>query len=454
MVKEADAQRELNNPVAERSGLHYSFVMLPQWIIEKKRDGGELSGEEIAFIIKGFTKGLVPDYQMAAFAMAVYFKGMTPRETASLTLAMMNSGDVINPAKLPGIKADKHSTGGIGDKTSLILAPLAAACGLTVPMISGRGLGITGGTLDKLESIRGFRTNLSEQEFFQTLEKCGCAITGQTAQLAPADKKLYALRDVTGTVPSIPLITASIMSKKLAEGIDTLVLDVKWGKGAFMKTVEQARELAQAMVDVGTHMGKNVRALITDMNQPLGRAAGNALEVQESLEVLNGGGPDDLRELTVELVFHMLEISKVRKTREEIFQCLENGAALKKFEAMVAAQGGFTDWEFPAAEIQEPLPAPFDGIVAAVDAEQIGRGCLILGAGRQKTDDVIDSAVGIAQMKKPGEPVKKGEPLGMIFSNDRKKLDESFPLFGKAFKLGSAPPPLKLVHEVIGGTIV
>jgi pyrimidine-nucleoside phosphorylase len=423
--------------------------MLPQWIIEKKRDGGELSEQEIAFLIKGFTEGSIPDYQMAAFAMAVYFKGMTPRETAALTFEMMNSGDVIDPAKLPGIKADKHSTGGIGDKTSLILAPLAAACGLTVPMISGRGLGITGGTLDKLESIPGFRTDLSEQEFFQCLENVGCAITGQTAQLAPADKKLYALRDVTGTVPSIPLITASIMSKKLAEGIDTLVLDVKWGKGAFMKTVEQARELAQAMVDVGTHMGKNVRALITDMNQPIGRTAGNALEVQECVEVLRGGGPDDLRELTVELVAHMLELSNVRKTKTEIFQCLENGTALKKFEAMVAAQGGSTVWKFAEAQIQEPLPAPADGIVTGVDAEMIGKGCLMLGAGRQKTTDTVDPAVGIAQMKKPGEAVKKGEPLAVIFSNDRKKLDESFPMFGNAFTLGAEVNSRPLVEAVL-----
>jgi len=424
--------------------------MLPQWIIEKKRDGVELSEEEICFVIEGLTDGSVPDYQIAAFAMAVYFKGMTPRETAWLTQEMMLSGETIDPASLPGIKADKHSTGGIGDKTSMILAPLAAACGLTVPMISGRGLGITGGTLDKLESIPGFRTDLSGNEFFQTLEKVGCAIIGQTTQLVPADKKLYALRDVTGTVPSIPLITASIMSKKLAEGLDTLVLDVKWGKGAFMKTIEQARELAQSMVDVGTHMEKKVRAVITDMNQPLGRAVGNALEVQECLEVLRGGGPDDLRELTVELTAHMIELSNVRKSQGEIFQCLENGAAMKKFEAMVSAQGGSTDWNFADASIQEPLLAPADGMVTAVDAELIGKGCLMLGAGRQKTDDTIDHAVGIAQMKKQGEAVKQGEPLAVIFSNDRKKLDETLPMFGKAFELGDAWQPSKLIVEVIG----
>jgi pyrimidine-nucleoside phosphorylase len=423
--------------------------MLPQWIIERKREGFELSEEEIRFFIEGFTDGSIPDYQMSALAMAVYFRGMSPAETAALTAEMMLSGDVIDPASLPGIKADKHSTGGIGDKTSLILAPLAAACGLTVPMISGRGLGITGGTLDKLEAIPGFRTDLSAEKFFQCLETVGCAMIGQTARLAPADKKLYALRDVTGTVPSIPLITASIMSKKLAEGIDVLVLDVKWGKGAFMKTIGEARQLAHSLADAGRAMDKKVRALITDMNRPLGRAAGNALEVQECLDVLNGGGPDDLRELTVELVFHMLELSNVRKTRDEIFQTLESGAALGKFEAMVAAQGGSTGWNFTQAGIQEPLPAPDDGIVTAVDAELIGKACLMLGAGRRQTGDTIDHAVGIAQMKQPGETVKKGEPLAVVYSNDRKKTDEVFPMLGNAFRLGEKFEPSPLICEII-----
>ena len=424
--------------------------MLPQWIIEKKRDGKELSDEEIAFFIQGFTDGAIPDYQMSALAMAICLQGMTPRETAALTLEMMLSGETVDPASLPGIKADKHSTGGIGDKTSLILAPLAAACGLTVPMISGRGLGITGGTLDKLESIPGFRTDLSGEEFVQCLKKTGCVITGQTAQLAPADKKLYALRDVTGTVPSIPLITASIMSKKLAEGLDTLVLDVKWGKGAFMKTKEQACELAQSMVDVGRQMDKKVRAVITDMNSPLGRAAGNALEVQECLDVLNGGGPDDLRELTVDLVFHMLEISNVRKTKAEICEALETGSALRKFEEMVAAQGGATEWKFAEAAIQEPLLAPADGIIIAVDAELIGKACLVLGAGRQTTDDSIDHAAGIAQMKKPGEVVKKGDLLADMHSNNRRKHAEALLLFETAFELGDSCQPHTLVTEVIG----
>jgi len=452
--------------------------MLPQWIIEKKREGNELSEEEIRFFIEGFTNGTIPDYQMSALAMAIYFQGMTPAETASLTTEMMLSGETIDPASLPGIKADKHSTGGIGDKISLILAPLAAVCGLTVPMISGRGLGITGGTLDKLESIPGYRTDLSGEQFLQCLENVGCAIIGQTAQIAPADKKLYALRDVTGTVPSIPLITASIMSKKLAEGLETLVLDVKWGKGAFMKSREEARQLAQSMVDVGNAMEKKVRAIITDMNAPLGRAAGNALEVQECLEVLKGGGPADLRELTIELTAHMLDLSNsltgselrsaagVRKTKAGISQCLENGAALKKFEEMVSAQGGSTDWKFAEAAIQEPLLAPADGIVTAVDAELIGKACLMLGAGRQKTDDTIDHAVGIAQMKKPGEEVKKGEPLAVIFSNDWEKLDEVLSMVacpvcpeqcrregtqrGNAFELGDSFEPLPLICEVIG----
>lgn len=429
--------------------------MLPQWIIEKKRDGKELSDEEIAFLVQGCTEGSIPDYQMAAFAMAVYFNGMTPRETAALTIEMMLSGETIDPASLPGIKADKHSTGGIGDKTSLIVAPLAAACGLTVPMISGRGLGITGGTLDKLESIPGYRTGLSAMEFFQTLETVGCSIIGQTAEIAPADKKLYALRDVTGTVPSIPLITASIMSKKLAEGLDVLVLDVKWGKGAFMKTVEKARELAQAMVEVGTQMEKKVRALITDMNQPLGRSAGNALEVQECLEVLRGGGPNDLNELSVELTAHMLQLSgkfpDPGTAREKCFQTLENKAALEKFEAMVSAHGGATDWKFAEAAIQEAVPSPADGIVSAVDAELIGKACLLLGAGRQNACDLVDHAVGIAQMKKPGEPIRKGEPLAVVFSNDWKKTEESLPMVGTAFRIGGDYKPGSLVYEVVGG---
>ena len=286
--------------------------MLPQWIIEKKRDGAELGSEEIRDFINGYTRGDIPDYQMSALAMAIYFTGMTARETADLTVAMMESGKVIDPARLPGTKVDKHSTGGIGDKISIPLAPLVAACGATVPMISGRGLGITGGTLDKLESIPGYRVGLSEEEFIHTLETCGCSMIGQTAEIAPADKKLYALRDVTATVPSIPLIVSSILSKKLAEGIDALVLDVKCGSGAFMKNIENARQLAQALVDTGTAMGKKVVALITNMDQPLGRTVGNALEIQEALDILEGKGPDDVRSLTIELASRMLTAAGVR----------------------------------------------------------------------------------------------------------------------------------------------
>lgn len=424
--------------------------MLPQWIIEKKRDGKELSDRELHFLIQGYTKGEIPDYQLAAFAMAVFFKGMSARETAALTQEMMNSGDVIDPARLPGITADKHSTGGIGDKTSIILAPLAATCGLTVPMISGRGLGITGGTLDKLESIPGYRTDLSESEFFHCLDTAGCSIIGQTAQLAPADKKLYALRDVTGTVPSIPLITASIMSKKMAEGIDSLVLDVKWGNGAFMKTIEQARELAHAMVEVGSHMGKRVRALITEMNTPLGRAVGNALEIQECLDVLNGGGPEDLRQLTVDLTAHMLDLSGIGKTNKDIYTCLQNGTARLKFDAMVTAQGGKNPGQLPRADHCEPLAARADGIITAVHAESIGKGCLLLGAGRQKTDDTIDHAVGINRIKKPGEFVKKGEPLAVIYSNDAGKKAAALPWFEKSFEMSDAFEPSSAAYEIIG----
>ncbi|MBT8041700.1 MAG: thymidine phosphorylase, partial [Pontiella sp.] len=362
--------------------------MLPQWIIEKKRDGNELDASEIRDFIVGYTQGDIPDYQMSALAMAIYFNGMTARETADLTRAMMESGKVIDPASIPGIKVDKHSTGGIGDKTSIPLAPLVAACGATVPMISGRGLGITGGTLDKLEAIPGYRVDLSEQEFFDTLEKTGCSMIGQTAEIAPADKKLYALRDVTATVPSIPLIVSSIMSKKLAEGIDALVLDVKCGSGAFMKTIDDARALAKALVDTGNAMGKQVVALITDMNQPLGRTVGNALEVRESLDILNGKGPADSQGLTIELAKQMLCVAAILDRGNlgggvsDPALHLKDGSALSIFRNMVACHGGNLDDGLPTAAKQIPLPSPKSGFVSKADAEAIGRASLLLGAGR------------------------------------------------------------------------
>jgi thymidine phosphorylase len=422
--------------------------MLPQWIIEKKRDGAELDSHEIRDFIDGYTKGDIPDYQMSALAMAIYFKGMTPRETADLTVAMMESGKVIDPDQLLGSKVDKHSTGGIGDKISIPLAPLVAACGATVPMISGRGLGITGGTLDKLESIPGYRVGLSEPEFFQTLKKVGCSMIGQTAEIAPADKKLYALRDVTATVPSIPLIVSSIMSKKMAEGIDALVLDVKCGSGAFMKDIENARALAKGLVDTGVAMGKKVTALITDMNQPLGRTVGNALEIQESLDILNGKGPADSQSLTIELAERMLHLAGIQNVN--IFQALENGSAMKKFKEMVACHGGDLSAGLPKAGNQIPLPAPKSGTISKADAECIGRASLLLGAGRAKTTDTIDHAVGISDLKKIGEQVEEGEPLCIIHSNGHEDQAQLFQTLETAFGISVHPVESPaLVLEII-----
>jgi len=433
--------------------------MLPQWIIEKKRDGQPLSEDEIRFFINGYTCGEIPDYQMSAMAMAIYFKGMTLDEMAVLTDAMMRSGDLVDTAPIRKPKVDKHSTGGIGDKISLILAPLAACCGVAVPMISGRGLGITGGTLDKLESIPGYRTNLSDKEFIETVQKCGCSITGQTGQLAPADKKLYALRDVTATVPSIPLIVASIMSKKLAAGIDALVLDVKWGKGAFMKTTDDARSLARNMVEVGMRMGKGMAALITDMNQPLGRTAGNALEVIESVQALRGEGPDDLMELTMALTSRMLlltgkvtdYVSGLHLLQEQV----RSGRALEVFREMVRLQGGdvraLDDFSrLPTARYKEPFPSPSDGHIAGVDADLVGRACIVLGAGRKKTEDRVDFAVGVSDIAKIGEMVSKGQPLATLHANDTGKLEEAKAMLAKAFTFSrETVPPVPLISDMI-----
>ena len=419
--------------------------MLPQWIIEKKRDGAELSTTEIRAFIEGYTNGTLPDYQMSALAMAIYFQGMTPRETADLTLAMMESGSVIDPSRLPGTKVDKHSTGGIGDKISIPLAPLVASCGATVPMISGRGLGITGGTLDKLEAIPGYRTDLSETEFIQTLETCGCSMIGQTAEIAPADKKLYALRDVTATVPSIPLIVSSILSKKLAEGTDALVLDVKCGSGAFMKNIDDARLLAQGLVDTGRAMGKKVTALITNMDQPLGRTVGNALEIRESLDLLNGRGPDDVKTLTLELAKHMLAVGGIADPAPAAK--LNDGSALTTFRNMVACHGGNLDSGLPTAKTQTPLPAPKSGFISKADAESIGRASLLLGAGRTKTTDSIDPAVGLSGLKKIGERIEAGEPLCILHSNGKEDSTEVLKILNAAFDISIepvAPPPLIL----------
>jgi pyrimidine-nucleoside phosphorylase len=390
-------------------------------LIERKRDGGELSSAEIAGLVRGYVSGEVPDYQMAAWAMAVFFRGMNDAETTTLTVEMRDSGDVFAWPKGTPPKVDKHSTGGVGDKVSLILAPLLACEGVWVPMISGRGLGFTGGTLDKLESIPGFRVDLGWPEMLSQLEKVGCFIAGQTGNFCPADKKLYALRDVTGTVASLPLIVASIMSKKLAESLDRLVLDVKFGRGAFMQKKEDAQKLADAMVAVGRGSGVETSALLNPMDQPLGRTAGNALEVAECVEVLRGGGPEDLIELTLDLASRLVPAKK-----EQLRSRLADGSAWQKFIAMVEAQGGDVAAlekmrEVHRAPVISEVPAPRDGTLTKLDALEIGRLCVELGAGRSKAGDAVDFAVGVVCLRKQGERVAKGEPVLLLHS--RKPVD-------------------------------
>ncbi|HWA28602.1 MAG TPA: thymidine phosphorylase [Lacunisphaera sp.] len=434
----------------------------PQDIIIKKRDGGALSKDEIEFFAKGVSDGnSFADYQATALLMAIFWRGMTPQETAWLTDAMMRSGDVIDLRDLAGAKVDKHSTGGVGDKVSLILAPLAVACGLKVPMMSGRGLGHTGGTLDKLEAIPGFRVNLSVPEFRAILQEVGCAMIGQTPQVVPADKKLYALRDVTGTVECIPLICASIMSKKLAEGIDSLVLDVKFGKGAFMKKKEDALTLARAMVDVGKAGGKPVRALITAMNQPLGRAAGHTTEVIESIECLRGRGPADLMEVTYALTGQMLILGGKAKDAAEAQRQMEaaiaNGSALRVFRAMCTAQGGnarvIDDYQLlPTAKkrIEVKAAAGAQGFVSEVDALKCGHAIMALGGGRAAVTDKVDHAVGIADLIKIGEPVTAGTRLCTLHINDDDKGAKAEALVREAIRFSPAAPQQEpLVQDLI-----
>lgn len=432
-------------------------MFVPQWIIEKKRDGEALTADEITAFIRGYHEERIPDYQMAALAMAIFLRGMTFEETAALTEAMMHTGALLDTSAITRPVCDKHSTGGIGDKVSLILAPLAAACGLAVPMISGRGLGITGGTLDKLESIPGYRTNLSEPEFLQVVEDVGCSIIGQTATLAPADKKLYGLRDVTGTVPSIPLITASIMCKKMAEGLDALVLDVKVGRGAFMKTPEQARKLAKNMVRVGGAMGKSVGALLTNMDIPLGHTAGNALEVRESIECLQGKIKGPLWEVTLELTAAMLLLAGKAPdedaAREQVQNALDSGKGLEIFRKMVGAQGGnpavCDDLSLlPAAAMIEPVPSESSGWIADVDADKIGRAVLVLGGGRTRAEDGIDHGVGISDLVTPGQPIKAGGTLFVLHSQDSDRRAEALRLLEGAVTVSPEPvPPPTLIYE-------
>ncbi len=429
-------------------------------VIRKKRDGGEMSSGEIESLVNAYTRGDIPDYQVSAWLMAVVLKGMTRAETAALTDAMLHSGEVLDLSSLPGRKVDKHSTGGVGDKTSLVLAPLAAAAGVAVPMISGRGLGHTGGTLDKLEAIPGFNVNLSVAQFRRVLETCGCAMIGQTAEIAPADRKLYALRDVTGTVESPYLICASIMSKKLAEGIDALVLDVKTGSGAFMKNEKDAAFLADLMVETGERMGKQVVALITDMDQPLGCMVGNALEVVEVLQVLRGEGPQDLRQLCLELAGWMLHLGGISdsveagKKRSE--KLIASGKALERFRQMVELQGGdpraIDDPEkLPQAGHSTILSSPSSGYVASLQCEQVGTACVILGGGRERKEDSVDPAVGIVLHKKVGDAVATGEPLATIYYNAENKAQRARQLLEQSYEIADSPGEKRpLIHRVSG----
>jgi pyrimidine-nucleoside phosphorylase len=398
-------------------------------IIHKKKDGNILTAEEIKFTVKGFTDGSIPDYQMAALLMAICLKGMNPEETALLTLAMARSGDMLDLSNLPGVKVDKHSTGGVGDKTTLIVAPMVAAMGVTVAKMSGRSLGHTGGTVDKLEGIPGFNTNLTMEEFFKTVNNVGICLSGQSLSLAPADKKIYALRDVTATIESIPLIAASIMSKKIAAGADCILLDVKTGSGSFMKTLDEARMLAQAMVEIGTKTGRKTAALITDMSTPLGINIGNIIEIKEAVAVLKGEGPEDLRHVCIELAAYMLylaekgDLPQCRKIAEE---SITNGKALEKFAQVVAAQGGdraFIDdtSRFPQAKITKEIVAPSSGYIQTMDTEGIGVAALILGVGRERPQDTIDHTAGISVYAKSGDRVEKGQLLATLYTATQEK---------------------------------
>lgn len=416
-------------------------------LIEKKRDGFELSTEEIQHIVTGYTAGDIPDYQMSAFLMAIYFKNMTDRERADLTLAMAGSGDQIDLSAIDGIKVDKHSTGGVGDTTTLVLGPLVAACGVPVAKMSGRGLGHTGGTIDKLEAIEGFHVELSTEEFIKQVNDIKLAVIGQSGNLTPADKKLYALRDVTATVNSIPLIASSIMSKKIAAGADAIVLDVKTGEGAFMKTAEDAKELAHAMVGIGNATGRKTMAIISDMSQPLGFAIGNALEVKEAIETLQGNGPEDLTELCLVLGSQMVVVGGKAETLEEARAMLEeviaNGEALKVMKQFIENQGGnpaiVDDVSLlPQAKYVNEVPSEKEGYISFMEADEIGTAAMVLGAGRATKESEIDLAVGIVLNKKVGDFVKKGESIATIYSNTE-ELAECMKMIYNSIEYTSEP---------------
>lgn len=426
-------------------------------IIIKKREKKELTSDEIEFFIRGFVSGDVPDYQASAFAMAVLLNGMTPFETADLTLAMARSGQVLDLSKVVDIAVDKHSSGGVGDKTSISVMPMVAACGLPVGKMSGRGLGFSGGTIDKLESIPGYRVNLTTDEFKAQLKENGIVLTGQSLDLAPADGKMYALRDVTGTVPSIPLIASSIMCKKIAAGAQAIVLDVKCGLGAFMETLEEARKLANLMVEIGKLAGRTTVALLSDMNQPLGYAVGNSLEMVEAIETLRGGGAPDYREHCLHVAAHVLVAGKRAKDLAEgrvmAEKSIADGSALEKLRVLVQAQGGDVSYvddvtRYPRAKFISVVEAPRSGIISQIHARGVGEAAVDLGAGRAKKGDPIDHAVGFIIHKKVGDEVKKGEPMFEVHANDEARLAEARQRVLDAHQIGGAPvPPLPLFYE-------
>lgn len=426
-------------------------------VIGQKRNGGVLSDEQLQFFVDGVVDGSLPDYQISALLMAIYFQGMTDREQTQLTMKMMHSGERLDLSKIPGIKVDKHSTGGVGDKTSLPLAAMVAALGIPVPMISGRGLGHTGGTLDKLEAIPGFQVELSEQDFIKQVAEEKLAIVGATRDVAPADKKIYALRDVTDTVDSIPLIASSIMSKKLASGTDALVIDVKTGAGAFMKTEDSAVKLAKALVAIGKQAGLKCEAVISDMNQPLGSKIGNTLEIEETLDLLKGKGPKDLLELVLELGSRMVvmgqQAASLAEARAKLEQTIADGSALARFKAMIKAQHGdpnvVDDYSLmPHAKYQIEYPAQKGGVIAKLTADEIGMASMLMGGGRQKADDQLDYAVGIELHKKIGDSVQKGESIMTIWSN-REDIDDVKELLDQAVAIKESAQQPTLIHETI-----
>lgn len=426
-------------------------------LIAKKRDGKELTKEEIEFFVKGYTTGDIPDYQASSLAMAIYFQDMTDEERANLTMAMVESGDQIDLSEIEGIKVDKHSTGGVGDTTTLVLAPLVAALDVPVAKMSGRGLGHTGGTIDKLEAVEGFHVEISEQEFIDLVNKDKVAVIGQTGNLTPADKKLYGLRDVTGTVNSIPLIASSIMSKKIAAGADAIVLDVKTGAGAFMKTIEDSELLAHAMVKIGNNVGRNTMAIISDMSQPLGRAIGNGLEVKEAIDTLKGEGPEDLTELVLTLGSQMVVLAKkaetLDKAREKLLEVIHNGKALEKFKVFLENQGGDGSvvddvTKLPQAQYTFEVKAETSGYVSHIVADEIGVASMLLGAGRATKDDIIDLAVGLVLNKKVGDKVEAGESLVTIYANQEDVKDVEAKILENITISDEQVKPT-LIHKVI-----